>query len=217
MTAWSSLLAAVLDLDSAGSALERGDVVLFPTETFFGMGCDAFNDAAVASVFALKRRKHTLPLPVVVSSLDMLGSLVSHVSEAEAALMERFWPGPLSLLLPAAREVPELLTAGSGYVAVRFSPHPAACDLCDALGSPVVASSANISGQPPVCASGDISPELQLGVAGLYARGPEPAGGLPSTVMRVEGKGADARIHILRPGVIDAVALREAGFTVARE
>lgn len=208
------ILATQLALAEAGRALHDGETVLFPTETFYGIGCDAFNDAAVATVFALKRRKHTLPLPVVVSSLDMAASLATHISEADERLMSAFWPGPLSLLLAADSSVPELLTAGSGLVAVRFSSHPAACELADALGGPVVASSANISGQPPVCEPVDISPELQFGVAGLYLREPKPAGGLPSTVMKVVQEGNVPAVCILRPGVIGEKDLSERGFRV---
>ena len=203
-----------LTLDSACAALKQGQVVIFPTETFYGLGCDAMNADAVGSVFSVKKRALSMPLPVVIGSRDQLPRVAAHVPDVANSLMDAFWPGPLSIILPANLEVPDLLTANAGRIAVRFSPHPAVLQLCEATGMVLVASSANISGTPSVARTEDLDPELLHAVAGVYVAGPAPAGGMPSTVVDViEGRSGSV-VRILRTGAITAEALENAGFTV---
>ena len=201
-------------LDEARDAISGGKLIAFPTETFYGIGCDAMNPDAVASVFALKRRSLSMPLPVIINSRDMLNLLARPVVGAAAALMDAFWPGPLSIVLAALPEVPDLLTAGIGRVAVRFSPHPAALALCAATGLPVVASSANISGRPPVVRPEDLDAELTPGLSGLFIEGPQPSGLLPSTVVDIRERLGKAVVRILRPGAVSREALEVQGFAV---
>lgn len=202
-----------LSLDAAREALSGGKLIAFPTETFYGIGCDAMNPDAVAAVFALKRRSLSMPLPVVIDSRDTLKRLARPVVGAAATLMDAFWPGPLSIVLSALPEVPDLLTAGISRVAVRFSPHPAALALC-AAGHPVVASSANISGRPPVARPEDLDPELIPGLSGLFTDGPEPSAVLPSTVVDIREHLGKAVVRILRPGAVSRDALEAQGFSV---
>lgn len=203
-----------LSLDEACDALVAGKLIAFPTETFYGLGCNAMNADAVGAVFSLKKRSLAMPLPVVISSTDMLDDLVINVSETTRSLIETFWPGPLSILLPARPEVPDLLTANAHKIAVRFSPHPAVLELCRATGRVLVASSANISGRPPAARFADLDPELSRGIEGVYNAGPEPAGESPSTVLEVREKQGRGTVCILRPGAISEHDLRSAGFTV---
>ena len=203
----------ILGLDEARAALRGGALLLYPTETLYGLGCDAMNPDAAARVFFVKRRSLALPLPVVISSLAMLDG-VAHVNAYARSLMEAFWPGPLTVVLPARREVPDILTGRLRRVAVRFSPHPAARELCEVLGGPVVASSANISGTSAVSHRGELDPELVRGTAGLYASGPEPAGGAPSTVVATFEKKGSGALRILRKGAVNRKALEDSGFTV---
>ena len=206
-----------LSLEAACAAIAQGKVVLFPTETFYGLGCDAMNPDAVGAVFSIKKRALSMPLPVVIGARDKLASVVAHVAPLAEDLMNAFWPGPLSIVMPANPEVPDLLTANAGRIAVRFSPHPAALQLCQATGKVLVASSANLSGEPSVVRPEDIDPDLLRNSAGVYAIGPEPAGGLPSTVVDVLEGRDKSYVRILRQGAVSFQALEAAGFSVSDE
>ena len=202
----------ILSLAEARDALLAGRLLLYPTETLYGLGCDALNPDAAAGVFFVKRRSLGLPLPVVVNATAMV-ERVAYASRAARRLMDAFWPGPLTIVLPARQEVPDILTGRTRRVAVRFSPHPAVRALCQVMGGPIVASSANISGVPAVAKREELDPALIAGVAGLYASGPEPAGGLPSTVVDVHENCGGNSIRILRRGAVRLEDLRLAGFS----
>lgn len=206
--------APFLSLDAACAALEEGRLLIFPTETFFALGCDAMNPDAVGSVFSLKQRAMTMPLPVVIGELEHLERVAAHVSPQARTLAERFWPGPLSLVLPARPDVPDLLTANAGRVAVRFSPHSAVRALCRAANKVLVASSANISGTPPVALPEALAPELTAGVAGFYGEGALPAGGLPSTVIDLVETREVPVVRILRAGAVTEQDFLDAGYVV---
>ncbi|MDR2077036.1 MAG: threonylcarbamoyl-AMP synthase, partial [Desulfovibrio sp.] len=204
----------LLSLESACEALRQGRLIIFPTETFYGVGCNALNPDAVGAVFSLKRRPLSLPLPLVISRREQLGALVTDVPAAASRLMDRFWPGPLSFVLPARDEIPDLLTAGPRRLAVRCSPHPAVIALCGMSGLILVASSANISGRAPVCAPELLDPELAAGVAGVFVAGPAPAGDLPSTVVDIREHRGEALIRVLREGAVSTADLLQTGFPV---
>ena len=206
-----------LDFEAACGALLQGKIIIFPTETFYGLGCDAMNPDAVGAVFSIKKRSLAMPLPVVIGSREKLESLVALVPPLAEELMDAFWPGPLSIVMPAKPEVPDLLTANVGRIAVRYSPHPAVLRLCQATDKVLVASSANMSGVPSVSRLEDIDPELLANTAGIHVFGPEPAGGLPSTVVDVL-EGRDNRyVRVLRPGGITIPDMEAAGFAVSDE
>ena len=204
-----------LTLEAAIAALRAGSAVVYPTETFYGIGCDALNPDAVGGIYAAKRRPYGLPLPVIVGDSRQVSLVATHVFPIAERLMELFWPGPLSIIFPATPEVPDLLTAGTGRIAVRFSPHPAAVALCRDSGLVLTSSSANISGSPPVVNPDELDPELAGGVAGLFDMPPRPAGGLPSSIVDVlpggQGKGV---LRLLREGAISAEMLQASGFTL---
>ncbi len=204
----------ILDLDAACVALRGGSVVIYPTETFYGLGCDALNPDAVGAVYAVKRRPYGLPLPVVIGEKGQVERVAAHIYPAAERLMERFWPGPLSIILPASPEVPDLLTANTGRIAVRLSSHAGAAELCRCSGFVLTASSANISGRSPVMLKEELDPELAPGVAGLYDIPPRPLGGDPSTIVDVlpGGEAGDGVLRVLREGTVSIEALREAGF-----
>ncbi len=203
-----------LSLEDACHALREGRAIVFPTETFYGLGCNALDPDAVGIIFSIKKRALNMPLPVVIAAREEVGRVAAHVPDTAALLMERFWPGPLSIVLPAHPEVPDLLTANAGRIAVRFSPHPAVLELCIATGMVLVASSANISGEPSAARREDLSPELLAGTAGIYEEGPPPPGGLSSTVVDVVQSREGSVVRILRQGVITESVLRDAGFAV---
>jgi L-threonylcarbamoyladenylate synthase len=131
------------------AALRRGDVIVFPTETLYGLGADALNSQAVEQVFQLKGRDPVNPIPVLVADREMLHALVADVPEAAQKLIRQFWPGPLTLVLPARKEIPKPLCNPSGGVGVRISSQAIATRLVNALGRPLTATSANPSGKEP--------------------------------------------------------------------
>jgi L-threonylcarbamoyladenylate synthase len=131
------------------AALRRGDVIVFPTETLYGLGADALNSQAVEQVFQLKGRDPVNPIPVLVADREMLHALVADIPEAAQKLIRQFWPGPLTLVLPARKEIPKPLCNPSGGVGVRISSQAIATRLVNALGRPLTATSANPSGKEP--------------------------------------------------------------------
>ena len=137
------------EITGAVAALRRGAVIVFPTETLYGLGADALNSAAVEQVFQLKGRDPSNPIPVLVADQEMLLTLVTDIPKTAKALMNHFWPGPLTLVLPARRGIPRRLVNSTGGIGVRVSSQPIATQLVQALGRPVTATSANPSGQEP--------------------------------------------------------------------
>lgn len=134
---------------AAVAALKRGDAVVFPTETLYGLGVDALNSAAVEEIYRLKGRDAANPIPVLVANREMLGYMVAEVTPLAERLIDQFWPGPLTLVLPARKELPRPLLNSAGGVGVRLSSQTIATELVKSLGRPVTATSANPSGQPP--------------------------------------------------------------------
>jgi L-threonylcarbamoyladenylate synthase len=168
-------------LRAAGALLERGGLVAFPTESFYGLGADALDAVAVARVFEVKGRPETKPLLVLVDSMDMARRLTSRVDDRARALMRRHWPGPLTLVLEAAPGVPVGLTAGTGTVGVRLPAHPVARALVRAAGRPITAPSANPSDAPPPRTAAAVR-EYFDGRVELILDGGPTAGGAGSTV-----------------------------------
>ena len=206
-----------LNCDDAVEALRQGSVIIYPTETFYGLGCNALNPDAVGAVYTVKRRPYRLPLPVIIGDIAQIGSVAEYVFPVAEQLMIRFWPGPLSIVFPASPEVPDLLTAGTGRIAVRLSSHPGAAALCRASGMVLTASSANISGVPPVMQVQDLDPELAPGVAGVFDAPPQPAGEDPSTIVDVLPGGEGGIVRILRHGAVSEATLIAAGFSISAD
>lgn len=129
--------------------IRQGGIVAFPTETVYGLAADAFNPNAVLRVFEAKNRPVDNPLPVQIAAIHDISRLARDVSQSAFALMDAFFPGPLTIVLRAAPEVPEMITAGTGKIGIRMPNHPVALALIRAAETPIVAPSANKSGQPP--------------------------------------------------------------------
>lgn len=199
----------VLDLYGASAALREGKVVAFPTETFYGLACDALNPDAVGAVYTVKQRPYRLPLPVIVGERAQLELIVADIPPLADELADMFWPGPLSIIFPALPEVPDLLTAGTGRIAVRHSSHPGAAELCRVSGLVLSASSANISGIPPVTNPEDLEPDLLRRIAGVYVAEPAPRGDEPSTIVDILADGDKGTVRVLREGAISVARLSE--------
>lgn len=179
-----------------------------------GIGCDPFNADAVARVYQAKRRSVQLPLPVIISDFAKIHLLAVYDSALDN-LVQTFWPGPLTVLLPALPCVPSLLTGGTGRVALRVSSHPVAHVLSTAAGGALVSSSANISGMPAVIKFSQLDPRLLVAVDDVIREGPEPAGGKPSTLVKLvdtHTRSARPVLRIVRQGVITAEQLEAAGY-----
>ena len=131
---------------AAADAIRRGKLVIFPTETVYGLAADAMNVDAVRKVFNAKGRADKQPLPVQIGSLGAMLGVVESVPDDAKALAQIFWPGPLTLVFRKGPALPDIVTAGGKTVGVRMSDHPVALALVKEVGSPIVATSANMSG-----------------------------------------------------------------------
>src|SRR5579864_6166984 len=192
-------------IDHAASLLRAGELIAFPTETVYGLGADATNDRAVASIFAAKGRPRFNPLIVHLLKAEHAASL-ARVDERAALLMQRFWPGPLSLVLRRAPHcrVSLLASAGLDTVALRVPAHPLAQELLRLVGRPIAAPSANRSGRVSPTTAAHVISELDGRIAAVLDGGPCRVG-LESTVLDLTG-GAPV---LLRPGGITREAIAE--------
>jgi L-threonylcarbamoyladenylate synthase len=173
-------------LADAVRQLKKGAIVAFPTETFYGLAVDPFCRAAVVALFKLKMRATDKPILVLIEHTEQLSLLVESVPRQYVPLMERYWPGPLTLIFPAKRSLPVELTGGTGTIGVRISSHPLARDLVRATGIPLTATSANVSGSPPPQTAQAVS--AMFGPSLCYVLdGGKTAGGLSSTVVGLSG------------------------------
>jgi L-threonylcarbamoyladenylate synthase len=183
-------------LARAAAVLRAGGLVAFPTETFYALGASARDPAAVRRVFHIKARMESKPLLVLVDSIAMAESLAREVTPRARELMARHWPGAVTLVLGARADLPSELTAGTGTIGVRLSPHPVARGLVGALGGPVTAPSANREGGAPPTRVADVLRAFD-GLVDLVLDAGATAGGLASTVVDVT---ADPRV--LRQGAV---------------
>ncbi|MFC5647772.1 L-threonylcarbamoyladenylate synthase [Paenibacillus solisilvae] len=198
-------------LEEAAALLRTGGTVAFPTETVYGLGADARSTAAVERIFAAKGRPADNPLIVHIAELSQLDELVPPPGPLAKRLMERFWPGPLTLVLPVIPgAVSPRVTAGLATVAVRMPAHPVALALIAAAGCPVAAPSANRSGRPSPTLASHVLADLGGRIDGIVDGGAAGVG-LESTVVEIDGD----TVRILRPGGVTAEALREIGAHVA--
>jgi L-threonylcarbamoyladenylate synthase len=169
-------------LAAAAAVLRRGGLVAFPTETFYGLGAGALHPAAVRRVAEVKGRPEGKPLLILVDSVAMVDVVALEITARARELMARHWPGALTLVLRARPEVPAEVTAGSGTVGVRLSPHPVARGLVRALGEPVTAPSANPSGGSAPTTAAEVLAHFG-GRIELVLDAGTTAGGEPSTVL----------------------------------
>jgi L-threonylcarbamoyladenylate synthase len=190
-------------VSAAVDALRRGGTIILPTETVYGLGAHALNVRAVARIFEIKRRPRFNPLIVHGWNFAMLCPLIAHLPDEARALGERYWPGPLTLVLPKTDRVPDLVTAGHPSVAIRIPSHPIALALLEAFGEPVAAPSANLFGQLSPTSFEDLDPEVLRSVEVCLEGGPCDVG-LESTIISFLGPPT-----LLRAGAISLEALTD--------
>lgn len=187
----------------AARLLNNGELVAFPTETVYGLGANAYDADACAKIYQAKGRPSDNPLIVHIADEAQADEL-AEVSDLARRLMAEFWPGPLTLVLPAKPVLPSVATGGLNTVGLRMPAHPAALDLLRAAKVPVAAPSANLSGRPSPTAAYHVYEDMQ-GKIPLIIDGGEAAAGLESTVLDL----ASPVPAILRPGVITQADLAE--------
>ncbi|WP_291271111.1 L-threonylcarbamoyladenylate synthase [Geothrix sp.] len=186
----------------AAAILASGGLVAFPTETVYGLGADGLNPEAVARIYAAKGRPATNPVILHVADAGAARALVSRWPAEAQALVERFWPGPLTLVLPASETVPAIVRAGGPSVALRCPAHPVALALIRAAGRPLAAPSANRSQHLSPTRAEHVASSLGEAVD-LILDGGATAAGLESTILDLSGEAP----RILRPGPIQPAEL----------
>jgi L-threonylcarbamoyladenylate synthase len=179
--------------------IQAGGVIVFPTQYLYGLGADALNANAVDRVFEIKQRPYHKPLPVLIPHRKDLTELVQHVSSTAEYIMNCFWPGAVTLIFKAKNTLPANLTANTGKIGIRMPQHPVALALSRAVGGPLTATSANITGGSGCSTVSDIDPRISDKVDLIVDAGPLK-GGIGSTIVDVT---VDPPI-ILREGAIPA-------------
>jgi len=188
----------------ARRVLGSGGVLALPTETFYALAVNPLDEAALDRLFALKARPPEKPVLVLISGPEELSQVAREVPEAAARLLAAFWPGPLTLILPARPGLPARLTGGTGTIGVRQPRQPLVCRLLAALEGPVTGTSANRSGQEPLTAASRVAREFGTAVDLILDAGPCP-GGLPSTIVDV----TVSPPRLVRTGALAAATLKE--------
>lgn len=188
---------------AAGSLLAKGALVAIPTETVYGLAADALNGEAVASIFAAKERPMDNPLIVHIAKRADWAPLVTHIPEHAARLADAYWPGPLTIILPASAAIPQEVTGGLTTVAVRLPAHPVARAVIKAAGCPLAAPSANRSGAPSPTTALRVAEDMNGRIAAILDGGSCDVG-VESTVVDLSGETP----RLLRPGGITLEQLR---------
>lgn len=199
-------------IDQAGEIIRKGGLVAFPTETVYGLGADALQSQAAAKIYEAKGRPSDNPLIVHIAKLDALDRIATGISEKVYQLAEKFWPGPLTMILPKTEQVPEATTGGLDTVAIRMPDHPIALALIEASGGYVAAPSANTSGRPSPTKAAHVEEDLQ-GAIDMIIDGGAVGIGLESTIIDLSGEVPT----ILRPGAITQEMLSEIIGTVVMD
>ena len=193
------------DIQQAAEIIKEGGLVAFPTETVYGLGADALNPEAVGKVYAAKGRPSDNPMIVHISSKNDLSYLTFEITDDIRKLMDAFWPGPLTMVVPAAPVVPRVTTGGLDTVAVRMPSDPVAAALITSSETPIAAPSANLSGRPSPTSARHVIDDLD-GRIDAIIQGGDCQVGIESTVVDMTG----AVPTVLRPGIITAERLSQA-------
>ncbi len=187
-----------LAVEEAAAIILEGGIVAFPTETYYGLAVDPFNCQALDRLFALKQRSLSKPVLTIIENRAQLSTISTVIPPCFNSLMARFWPGPLTLIFNARPELPPRVTAASGTIGARVSSNALAHSLVRAVGRPITATSANISGQPPALNAGRLQKIFGGGLDYILDGGSTP-GGQGSTIIGCQGD----ELCLLRSGVVE--------------
>jgi L-threonylcarbamoyladenylate synthase len=192
-------------IEMAAEMIRDGGLVAIPTDTVYGIAASWRQIPALERIFAIKHRDRTKPIPLLVSSMEALSRIVPSIDPAIGLLLDQFWPGALTISLPAPKGAPPSLLAGDGTIGVRMPNHRLALELIERSGGVVACTSANISGEDPATSAQDVVASLGDVLDGIVDGG-RAFGGVPSTVAGLVG----TELVIYREGAISAEALLEA-------
>lgn len=186
--------------------LKSGAVIAFPTDTFYGLGADIYNETAIKKIFDIKGRGHDKPILILISENEYLKPLLSVESMSASAckLIDKFWPGPLTIVFKTSVSIPDILTGTTGKIGIRLPDHNFCRSLVAKLGGPVTATSANISGMPSLYDPAEVLKAIGDRIDALVDGG-FSKGGSESTVVDVTG----AEPVVLREGAIPASIIKE--------
>lgn len=191
-------------LEKAVDVLNKGGIIAYPTETFYGLGARFDMEDSLARIYEIKGRSEEKPMPLIISSREQLALIAEPVSSLSRDLMDKFWPGPLTILLQAKKGLSRYLTSDTGKIAVRIPGKSFAYDLVQAAGFPVTSTSANLAGQPPAYNAASAEGYFK-GTVDLIIDTGETAGGLPSTIVDI----SEIKIRVIREGAVPSSALKE--------
>jgi len=192
------------EIKNAVEILKRGGIIAFPTDTVYGLGCNAFDITAVDRIYQVKRRPRHLSLPLLLNNISQLSILTEPISEFALFLAGRFWPGGLTLVLSKSASLPKHLSSQS-TVAVRIPDHTVPMALIQGLGKPIIGTSANINSQPNTLTVDEVNQQLGDNVD-LIIDGGKCTGNNESTIVDVTGKVP----IILRQGIVPQYEIKSA-------
>ena len=191
-------------LHEASHSLVNGNLVVFPTDTVYGVGCNPFIDESISKLFHAKNRDFNKPINVLISDLKMLELLAVNISNAEYKLMEAFWPGPLTIILKKNSNISNKLTSGLDTIGVRMPENKIALTLIEEANIPIATSSANLSSTGSATNLNEISHFFEDTTSFLIDGGPSPIG-IASTIVRMDNN----NVNILREGVISKFDIKK--------
>ena len=197
-------------LSKAAGIIKNGGLIVFPTETVYGLGANVFDERALLKIFSAKDRPSDNPIIVHISEKNQLEELVSNISENQEKLMKAFWPGPLTIVFEKKKEISDIVSGGLSTIAVRMPSNPIAHELIHLAGVPIAAPSANISGRPSGTTGKHIYEELTGKVDMIIDAGFSDIG-VESTVLKINNE----QVLILRPGAITKEMLEKILFPLA--
>ncbi len=185
------------NLKIAANIIKKGGIVIFPTETVYGIGTNGLDEEAVKKLYEVKDRPLNKPISLLVSNFDMINQVAKDITEMEYKIMKNFFPGPLTIILNKKSCVPDILTANGNTVGIRMPDNEIALKLIELSGVPIATPSANISGRPSGIDIEDIKKDFE-GKVDLFIDSGKSKIGNGSTIVKVE----DNEIKILRQGII---------------
>ncbi|MCP4724443.1 MAG: threonylcarbamoyl-AMP synthase [bacterium] len=169
-------------VNAALAELEKGNLIIYPTETLYGIGADCSSDEALKKVFEVKKRERSKPIPLIASTMEMVCEYSVKISDTAKILADEFWPGPLTMIFEASTNVNEIITGGTGTVGFRIPPCRICTAIAESMGNPVTATSANLSGSEGCRSIDEIDSGLKNDVS-LILDGGLTKSSLPSTIL----------------------------------
>ena len=192
------------NLKEPAQIIKKGGIVIFPTETVYGIGTNGLDENAIRKLYEVKQRPLNKPISLLVNNIEMVEKIAKNITEVEYKLMERFFPGPLTIILEKRDIIPDILTSNTNTVGIRMPSGEIAKKLIEFAGVPIATSSSNISGKPSGTNITDIKKDFE-GKVDCFIDNGESEIGVPSTVIRI----IDNIPHILRQGTISEEEIRK--------